>query len=64
VALHCRQSIGRSALVAIAILASSGLDPERAIEIVSSARGLAVPETGEQRKWIAILTVKPSAPAR
>lgn len=61
VAIHCRQGIGRSALVAIGILAGSGLDADRAIEIVSAARGLAVPETAEQRKWITGLTVKPSA---
>lgn len=64
VALHCRQGIGRSALVALGILANSDADPDRAIEIVSSARGLPVPETAEQRRWVKGLTVKPSAATR
>ncbi len=52
VGVHCRQSVGRSGLVAAAVLAGTGLDPERAIAIVSAARGEAIPETGEQRSWI------------
>lgn len=64
VALHCRQGIGRSALVAIGILAASGIEPDRAIQIVKSARGLAVPETAGQRQWIAVFTVKPSGATR
>jgi protein-tyrosine phosphatase len=52
VAVHCRQGIGRSGLIASAVLASSGLNPERAIEVVSSARGLPVPETSPQRLWL------------
>jgi protein-tyrosine phosphatase len=64
VALHCRQSIGRSALVAIGVLAVSGVNSDQAIEIVSSARGLAVPETAEQRQWIAGLAVKPATATR
>jgi hypothetical protein len=39
-------------LIAAAILTGAGLDPERAIAIVSSARGEIVPETPEQRSWI------------
>ena len=52
VAVHCRQGVGRSGLIAAAVLASSGLDPDRAIEIVSTARGQAVPETADQRLWV------------
>jgi len=52
VALHCRQGIGRSGLIAAAVLMNSGLQPERAMETVSSARGISVPETPEQRRWI------------
>lgn len=64
VALHCRQGIGRSALVAVGVLATSGIDPDRAIGIVSSARRLTVPETAEQRKWIIGLTARPSTATR
>jgi protein-tyrosine phosphatase len=52
VAVHCRQSVGRSGLVAAAVLASSGFDPETAIAMVSAARGEPVPETGKQHAWI------------
>jgi len=52
VAVHCRQGIGRSGLIAAAVLMTSGLRPEKAMEAVSSARGISVPETAEQRRWI------------
>jgi protein-tyrosine phosphatase len=53
IAVHCRQGIGRAALVAICLLIFSGMEPGSAIERVSGARGCAVPETPEQRRWIA-----------
>ncbi len=59
VAVHCRQTLGRSGRIAAAVLANAGIDPELAIEVVSSARGQAVPETPEQRLW---LQLAPSAP--
>jgi len=52
VAVHCRQGVGRSGLIAAAVLASAGIDPERAIEVVSSARGQTVPETPGQNSWL------------
>jgi protein-tyrosine phosphatase len=52
VAVHCRQGVGRSGLIAAGVLRSAGIDPERAIEVVSSARGEIVPETPGQRSWI------------
>ena len=63
VGLHCRQGIGRSGLLAAGILTQAGVDPNTAIQTVSSARGLAVPETTEQRSWIGTLPGKP-VPAR
>jgi len=53
IAVHCRQGIGRAALVAICLLVLSGIAPESAIQQVSAARGCPVPETTEQRRWIA-----------
>jgi protein-tyrosine phosphatase len=64
VAVHCRQGLGRSGLIAAGILVTSGLTPERAIEVVSSARGQSVPETGEQRSWIQGLPVRPPVAVR
>jgi protein-tyrosine phosphatase len=52
IAIHCRQGIGRSGLLAAALLMCSGIDPEVAIQRVSEARGLTVPETKEQKEWI------------
>ncbi len=52
VVVHCRQGIGRSALIAAGLLVTSGIDPATAIHTVAEARGLAVPETQEQRRWI------------
>jgi protein-tyrosine phosphatase len=52
VAVHCRQSIGRSGLLAAGVLVNSGVQAEQAMETVSSARGMSVPETLDQRRWI------------
>jgi len=51
VAVHCRQGIGRSGLIAAGVLMSSGASAGEAIQIVSSARGIPVPETLAQRQW-------------
>jgi protein-tyrosine phosphatase len=52
VAVHCRQGIGRSAIIAAGLLVASGVEPQTALEMVGSARGLTVPETPEQRAWV------------
>ncbi len=52
VLVHCRQGIGRSGLVAVCLLVKKGMSPGAAIESVSAARGISVPETSEQRDWI------------
>ena len=64
VAVHCRQSVGRAGLIAAGVLRSSGLTPERAIEVISSARGQTVPETPGQRSWIQQLPAVPSVATR
>jgi protein-tyrosine phosphatase len=52
VAVHCRQGVGRSGLIAAAVLMTSGIGVEKAIETVGAARGQTVPETLEQLQWI------------
>ena len=52
VAIHCRQGLGRSALIAASLLVLGGCDPELAFERLSEVRGCSVPETIEQRKWV------------
>lgn len=63
VAIHCRQGIGRSGLVAASLLVISGIGAEKAIEVVSAARGMAVPETLEQLQWIKHLPSEKLVPA-
>jgi protein-tyrosine phosphatase len=52
VAVHCRQGIGRSSLVSAAVLVAAGEDLDKALKSISDARGLEVPETSEQRRWL------------
>jgi protein-tyrosine phosphatase len=52
VAVHCRQGVGRSGLIAAGVLVTSGISPAKAIEVVGSARGQTVPETQAQLQWI------------
>lgn len=63
IAIHCRQGIGRSGLVASSLLVMSGVDPEAAFRRVSVARGLSVPETHEQRDWVVRLSREFAEPA-
>src|SRR5260370_19693293 len=53
VAIHCRQSVGRSSLLAASLLVSSGIEPAAAFNRIEQARGCPVPETVEQREWVA-----------
>jgi protein-tyrosine phosphatase len=52
VVVHCRQGVGRSGLIAACLLVKSGMSPGAAVDKVSAARGVAVPETDSQRDWI------------
>lgn len=52
VAVHCRQGIGRSALIAASLLVSAGHDPEQAFVSIENARGAPVPDTVAQREWV------------
>jgi hypothetical protein len=49
----CRtKGVGRSSLIAIGALLYEGTSLDAAIAEVGRARGLQVPETGGQRKWL------------
>lgn len=52
VVVHCRGGIGRSGLVAAALLVRLGVPLADAWDHVSAARGHRVPETDEQRAWL------------
>ncbi|MEO2091034.1 MAG: hypothetical protein ABGY75_16305, partial [Gemmataceae bacterium] len=62
VAAHCRQGIGRSGLLVLAVLKTLGQSTDEAIDRVSAARGRPVPETPEQAVWIARFTPSPPTP--
>lgn len=52
IAVHCRQGIGRSGMLAAASLMTSGMRAREAVDVVSKARGIAVPETSSQLAWL------------
>ncbi len=52
VVVHCRAGIGRSSLVAGAVLIALGSGPAEACEAISAVRGFPVPETPLQRGWL------------
>jgi protein-tyrosine phosphatase len=54
VGIHCRIGVGRSALLAVCVLAAMGVPVESAWASVQRARGLSVPDTPTQRSWVAI----------
>ncbi len=51
-AIHCRAGIGRSSLVAAAVLLHVGLSVDQAFSRIQEARGLEVPDTPEQAQWL------------
>lgn len=50
--VHCRAGIGRTGVIACAVLITAGYSPHDAIELVSEARGVRIPDTEAQRDWI------------
>jgi protein-tyrosine phosphatase len=53
VGIHCRASIGRAGLITAGVLAYLGIPLEEAWRRTSVARGRPVPDTEEQRQWLA-----------
>lgn len=52
VGIHCLAGIGRSPLLAACVLLKLGVPEERVFPIISQARGLVVPDTPAQVKWL------------
>lgn len=52
IGIHCRQSVGRSALLVACLLVVAGIPPNLALQRVATTRGCPVPDTEEQRQWI------------
>jgi len=58
VAVHCRQGIGRSGLIAAGVLLTSGMGVDKALEVVGASRGETIPETPAQLQWIKHLSAE------
>jgi protein-tyrosine phosphatase len=56
-AIHCWGGVGRSSLVAAALLVLRGIDADSAWARIAEARGVPVPETDEQRRWVYALAL-------
>jgi len=54
-AIHCRAGIGRSSLMAAAVLISGGAEAAIALSVIEKARGLPIPDTHVQRAWVMAL---------
>jgi protein-tyrosine phosphatase len=52
IAIHCRAGIGRSSIIAAAILVDEGMKAAEALTAIEVARGLVVPDTDAQRAWV------------
>ncbi len=52
VAVHCRQGVGRSGMIAAAALITSGASARDAADMVGRVRGVPVPETRDQLRWL------------
>jgi len=52
IVVHCFAGIGRSTLVAAALLVRAGLALPDALELITEARGIMVPDTSAQHRWL------------
>jgi protein-tyrosine phosphatase len=52
VVIHCRMGIGRSSIIAGCVLRYAGFKTEEIFDKISRARGLKVPDTDSQIKWL------------
>jgi hypothetical protein len=60
VAVHCRAGIGRSSVIAACVMVLAGTEPYAAFDIIAAARRTRVPDTDEQRDWVAAFAAGPA----
>ena len=63
IVVHCFAGIGRSTLVAAALLVRVGLTLAEALELISEARGITVPDTSAQHRWLEALEARLRPPS-
>ena len=59
IAVHCRAGIGRSGMLVCCVLGGFVGSAAAAVDLVSAARGVPVPDTAEQRRFIETLLTAP-----
>lgn len=52
IAIHCRQGVGRSSLVAACVLVALGKEVDAAFTTIEKARGVPVSDTPAQVEWV------------
>ncbi len=52
IVVHCRMGIGRSSIIAAAVLLKFNLKADDVIENICTVRGLQVPDTEQQLEWL------------
>ena len=52
IVIHCRMGIGRSSVLASAIMIKFGIEKTGVFEVIANHRKLKVPDTDEQKDWI------------
>ncbi len=52
IAVHCRMGIGRSAIIAAAVLLQQGGKAGDILQHISKIRGVKVPDTDDQIRWL------------
>jgi protein-tyrosine phosphatase len=57
VGVHCRACIGRSSVLLATVLRLEGFSAREAFDRISNARGLRVPDTAAQARWVARLAI-------
>ncbi len=57
VGVHCRECIGRSSVLLATVLRLQGLSAKEAFDRISAARGVRIPGTAEQARWVAGLAI-------
>jgi protein-tyrosine phosphatase len=50
--IHCRAGIGRSSVIAAAVMICEGVSADAALGLIQQARGVQVPDTEAQRAWV------------
>ena len=55
-----RAGVGRSSVIAACTLIGLGLQPEDALARIERARGMRVPDTDAQRRWVLSFRMSPT----